>query len=143
MKKTFVALAFLVLMTLVFTGCGDKATIFVGQNGIWTYTYIFNTDGTWVGHMKGTNEGVTFDLDIMAGTYTGDPKKDGYLSLKLTKMVNLYSIMAAALQNPSITSVTNETAALVSLPENEQETGTITILGGSFTASNGIVYTRR
>ena len=147
MKKILSGLAILFLIAMVFTGCGDKATIFVGQDGSLTNSIIFNNDGTWVCHIKGTNQGISFDLDEATGTYTGNPKEDGTITIKVTKMVDISSLLGAALVayfsngQTSIT-ITNEQAPLQTIPEDEQTTQTITISGGKFT-SNGTVYTRR
>ena len=85
MKKVLGALAILVLIALVFTGCGDKATLFRATNdeGI-SYVFSFDKDGSWTYYMNGSAEGITFNLAIMKGTYTGNPKQDGPLNLTQT-----------------------------------------------------------
>ena len=83
---------------MFFTGCGDKEVEFTGiyKDG-WIGTYIFNNDGTFSCHMSGSQDGRTMNLDAMAGTYTGNPKKDGNLSLNVTKQINQSTIIGTLL----------------------------------------------
>ena len=136
MKKVLGAHAILVLIALVFTGCGDKATVFRATNddGI-SYVFSFDKDGSWTYYMNGSAEGITFNLTLMKGTYTGNPKQDGSLNLTQTHgaSINWNNI------TEDTTSITNELFPLVAITPSEF---TLTISNGRITTST-IVFTRQ
>ena len=148
MKKTLGLFIFFVVMALVFTGCGDKAVVFTGidEDGF-TRNYIFNTDGTFSGHMSGTHNGLTMNLIVVSGTYSGNPNTDGTLTLTITKQISqnylVGYLLGVALTGQTSVTITNENVPLEAVPAEQQQTGTITISGGKFTTSGGIVFTRQ
>ena len=123
MKKAIGLFAILVLMALVFTSCGAGGTAYKCTEGSYTETYTFKSDNTWEYSAKGTEDGTSYDLVIASGTYTGDPKKDGTLTLKCTKIVNLTSFASS-----TATKITNSNFPLESCAEFSY---------ASFNVSNG------
>ncbi|MCR4712843.1 MAG: hypothetical protein K5751_00520 [Treponemataceae bacterium] len=113
MKKASCVIAVLIMMmALVLTGCGDMAggaTVFkVEHDGI-TKTITFNTDGTCFAHEKGIQDGIYGDITIFSGTYTGNPKADGILTLTVTKSVDFNNYPRSA------TILTNENCPLIDI----------------------------
>ena len=48
-----------------------------------TYTLIFKADGTWINRAGIGSQ----DIVTMEGTYTGDPSKDGTVTITVTKLL--------------------------------------------------------
>ena len=75
---------------LAFVSCsngsddGDDGVVAVYKSSSGYYTVTFFDDHTWT--MDITSEGET--IKDAAGTYEGDPSKDGELKLKMTKTAN-------------------------------------------------------
>ena len=96
-QKRFVSMigALVVILGAVafITGCQqansnkDKA-VYVSkteQSGITvTYTVTFKADGTWINRASNGNQSAV----MMQGTYTGDPSKDGTVTITVTKLLN-------------------------------------------------------
>lgn len=129
------------------SGSSTGNTVFSCKDteGKGTKTFTFYKDGTWVLYAKGFDKGVDIDLNSDAGTYTGDPAKDGECTLKYTKEADVASAYLFMLFSGQTTGrITNENAPLQDLPENRQTTEIINIQNGSFTWKHydGETYTR-
>ena len=83
-----------------------------------TYTLTFKADGTWINRAAIGSQ----DIVTMEGTYTGDPSKDGTITVTIKKSLN-------------------EKGALVDYTD-EDATSSITISGGKFSIGE-IEYTRQ
>ena len=125
------ALVLIISAVVLITGCQqannnkDKAVnkaIYVGkieQNGTTiTNTLTFKADGTWINCAVIENVSVV----TMEGTYTGDPSKDGTITVTIKKSLN---------EEGSLVDYTDEDA-----------TSSITISGGKFSVE-GMEYTRQ
>ena len=147
MKKTLGLLIMLVAVALVFTGCGEKATVFKATDDGITSILTFNSDGTWNQSLSGSSNNITVNLISLAGVYTGNPKANGTLTVTLTKQINqstyLGVVFAAAYSGQTSLTITNENVPLEPIPASQQQTTTMTISGGTITDSNGHVYTRQ
>jgi hypothetical protein len=86
MKNLLKVFTILALVALLFTACGEKTTVYTAQTGYQgvTVQFIFNGDGTFVERSVITILDSTTITDWYKGTYSGDPKKDGPLSLTFT-----------------------------------------------------------
>ena len=136
----------LVAVALVFTGCGEKATVFKSTDDGVTSILTFNSDGTWNQSLSGSSNNITVNLISLAGVYTGNPKADGSLTVTLTKKINEYTylgIALAAYSSQTSLTITNENVPLEPIPASQQQTTTMTISGGTITDSDGHVYTRQ
>ena len=113
-QKRFVSMigALVVILGAVafITGCPqansnkDKA-VYVNKteaNGV-TYTNIitFKTDGTWMQRTVGQGR----DAVVQQGTYTGDPSKDGTVTITITKQLNTTGSLVDV-ENPQSTDIT-------------------------------------
>lgn len=141
-----IALAILALgfvaMTQVFAAKAPTAVAtFAGEavedEGVGTMTLTFYSDKTFVVHINvegeidlgedlGTMQ-MKMDADYMAGTYKGDPKKDGKVTLTITKYSSeeyseetSYKILGAMIAGEPI-ELTSEDMPLVELPKKEWE----------------------
>ena len=127
-----------------------KATIDGGET-----FYKFYSDKTFIAHAKYSDVvsgfSVSMDLDALAGTYTGDPSKDGVITLTKTKEIadldestGQILFIAALQRGETSISITNKEAPLKSVTP---ETKTITISGGTFTVveddGESVTYTRQ
>ena len=126
-----------------------KATIDGGET-----FYKFYSDKTFIAHAKYSDVqsgfSISMDLDGLAGTYTGEPSKDGVITLTKTKEIadlesTVQVLFIAALQRGETSiSITNKEAPLKSVTP---ETKTITISGGTFTVidddGESVTYTRQ
>ena len=157
MKKIFNLFAILLaisLATVSFVSCSSDSddddddsssavAVFKATDDEGTQTYSFYADNTYVYHSKCsyTENGTTIneDLDIEAGTYTGDPTKDGSVVVTITKYAD-WDAPAVAAAIASGKTVTNSEAPLVAASDSEPET--ITISGGKFTYDHD-EYTRQ
>ena len=114
-QKRFVSMigALVVILGAVafITGCPqahnnkDKA-VYVSKteaNGITvTYTVTFKADGTWINRASnGIQNFVT-----MQGTYTGDPSKDGTVTITVTKQLNDDGTALVDVENPQSRNIT-------------------------------------
>ncbi len=123
------------MIALVFTGCGDKATLFKATNNGVSYVFSFDKDGSWTYYMNGSAEGITFNLTLMKGTYTGNPKQDGSLPIIITHEATIdYNSIS-----PGTTSITNDVFPLVAITPTS---GTIPIANGRITTNN-LVFVRQ
>ena len=151
-KKIMVMAAALLAVLMLYVGCkkatdgdgsGNTVVVFTSSDENGTMTLYCYNDGTWVVHVKGVEEGVEMDLDMAAGTYTGNPAEDGECTVTTTKNVNIMGIFLATMmtgENPE--KITNTNAPLQDVPAEEQKTETIIIVNGSFTL-DGDTYTRK
>ena len=86
MKNFLKLLSIFVLVALLLTACGtDKTTVYTA-----TYVtggnvqFIFNGDGTFIQRLVFTFGNTVSIFEWYKGTYTGDPKKDGNITLNVT-----------------------------------------------------------
>lgn len=104
-----------------FVACSDEdddpSTVATYKSASSGYTATFYDDNTWSTVGKVANQ----EMTVAAGTYTGDPAKDGEISITTTKYMGADGKLA---------DVPNATAQKV------------TISGGKMTF-NGVVYTRQ
>ena len=136
----------------------DKTVVFKATQDEAEVVCSFNSDKTFVTHAKGTIDAVVdndnsvnsikldMDMDLAAGTYTGDPSKDGTVVMTTTKEASfadndLSTFFSAVILKSTIT---NKEAPLKDItPKSE----TITISGGTFTGVNddgeSVTYTRQ
>jgi len=135
----------------------DKNIVFKATQDEAEVVFSFNSDKTFVTHAKGTIDAVVndnsdncikldMDMDLAAGTYTGDPSKDGTVVMTTTKEAlfadnDLSTFFSAVILKSTIT---NKEAPLKDItPKSE----TITISGGTFTVVNddgeSVTYTRQ
>lgn len=86
MKNCLKVFTILALVALLFTACGEKTTVYTAQTGLQgaTVQFIFNGDGTFVQRGVITIGSSTTTYDMFKGTYTGNPSRDGTLSLTFT-----------------------------------------------------------
>ena len=162
--RKIVSLVVIIVIASILLGCEEKSTRFSGEAEGYTCNYIFNADGTWVSHITGTYKDESFgieiitDLDVGAGTYKGNPKKDGNLEVTSTKMADMSSALSSLIASAFVSlltnsaptlRLTNEKAPLATIAENEQKTLTLTITDGKFTSrediannTNNLVFTR-
>ena len=135
----------------------DKTVVFKATQDEAEVVCSFNSDKTFVTHAKGTIDAVDnddsvnsikldMDMDLTAGTYTGDPSKDGIVVMTTTKEASfadndLSTFFSAVILKSTIT---NKEAPLKDVTP---ETKTITISGGTFTVVNddgeSVTYTRQ
>ncbi len=161
MKKTFSLLAIVLMIALVFTGCGSNGesssssgttggstpvpapTVFVGVDpveGI-TNTLTFENDGTFTMRYTGTWENITFNVVHTKGTYTGNPKTDGNVTITITH----WAIMS---DQPSGTTATNDDFPLEAYTGNHAQKS-LTVSGnllygtGSLLFHEAAVFTRK
>lgn len=151
MAQTFAAKA----PTVVATYVGEEAVDDQEEKAVLTIT--FYSDKTFVVHGEMSGEldmgeemgslYMMMDADIIAGTYKGDPKKDGKITLTATKtMTEDYSeettakLLGAMMAGEPL-EITNEDMPLVELPKSEWEKLEITIKDGQF-EYDGTVVTR-
>lgn len=128
------ALTLIISVVVLATGCPQannnkdnspttqKRAVYVGtmeaHGETGTFTTIFYTDGTWIQRADMQGQSVV----VMQGTYTGDPSKDGTVSITIKKELN-------------------EEGSLVDVA-GEDATQSITIAGGKYTVM-GVTYTRQ
>ena len=121
MKNLLKVCTILALVALLFTACGDKTTVYTTTyaDGV-KIQFLFNGDGTFVQRSVITILDSTTITDWYKGTYSGDPKTDGTLSLTFTHDFDTdtktYVVMTAV-------------------------TRSVTVSGGHFTY-NGLTYSR-
>ena len=87
MKNCLKVFTLLALVALLFTACGEsKTTVYTAQTGVdgTTVQFIFNGDGTFVERCVISISGTTSIFEWYKGTYTGNPKIDGPLTLTFT-----------------------------------------------------------
>ncbi len=130
MKKVLSVCAIFVLIALVFTACGEKetGTVFKGKDSANRNVFFtFNKDNTWTLKVNHTDNSsgiaLTFNYIWYSGTYSGNPKANGAVSITAKKQANT--------SNSSFTSttITNTEWPLESITET---TTSVTITNGRF-----------
>ena len=121
-------------------------------------TLTFYSDKTFVVHVAVDSEVdmgddlgtiiLKMDADAMAGTYKGDPKKDGKITLTITKATTeeysdetSYKILGAMIAGEPI-ELTSEDMPLVDLPKKEWEKEDVVIKDDQIDL-DGVVLTRQ
>ena len=149
MKKIFGILIMvgLLLTSFIFTGCSSNANsnntnsskskviaVFSGSYsdnlGTTTTTVTFYENGDYVAHYKND----MLDLDGEAGFYTGDPTKDGEITITRTKEAAWNLSLLGSLFSAKKT--TNEDCPLEDLPEKNWEIETYNIIDGKVLAGD-------
>ena len=130
MKRKIGLFAILVLIALVFTSCGSSGTSYKYKDGTMTYLFLFKTDNTVEYRMEGTEDGINYDLALYTGTYTGDAKKDGSVTVSFKKMVGSMTNIASGQ-----TKITNTQFPLNDIPSGSLSSYQfpLNISGGKFT----------
>lgn len=95
-----------------------------------THTVTFYDDGTFTNTLVGKNDEESWNYTYQKGTYTGDPAKDGKITITATKIADWDD---------------DDNIKLIDVPEEGKEYYTnieITISGGKFTYE-GDEYTKK
>ena len=88
MKNCLKAIVLIALLAFVFTACGEKAntTVFKGTDTLGqTHTFNFKSDNTFNYVVSTSSAGSSLSLEILRGTYTGNPKNDETLRCTVTQ----------------------------------------------------------
>ena len=121
----------------------NVATVYCWQNGNNMQTVTFNTNGTWEWYVCGSFGGVSVDLIMMTGTYTGNPKVNGNISVVGTQAaLGLIRDNYSSTVSNATGTLTNEEAPLEPVSD-ESASETLIISNGTLNWMGDVTLTRQ